>query len=541
MSFEQGLCQKLVNDSIVNNNDVSLKILLNQKRGVSDDEIRGMSFIVSGLNYFLGKKNTETGLMEYITDGTNDNKIDAIIIEKDIVSIFDFKCGGFTEKEIIDFLTSVEDIIINNNINDYDLSGKLKERIKKIRKIKNPKIILYIARLNGGTTETKKITKYKKELIEKYPNIISIEFLNSCSLVNLKISKPEFLPISPWKIKADGKKNEYIGNNNEIIVKVKINEILKYLESLKKNGLDLFFKNVRNPEYEKNFSLNILETIKDRPNQFHLLHNGITIVSEKIDGPISGFFTIIKPQVVNGAQTLGALYKNYWPSNKNYLKNVYVYVKIIKADNILSEKICETANTQKSVNLWDLRSNDDIQMFLEMFFNENANPFCNFIRQKDKDRKINLDKISFPEYFQWVYSCCFNPVDSKNKKKYLFSKQDKVGFYNNIESKILNLNIIEIEQIAKIGLFVREQIKKEKIKRTLLKDADMHIIGGIYFIWLKNGKDKNNLFELYFKQVLNLIEKKIKEMKNDDPLINNNKIFTKSHNMWDYIKNELKK
>ena len=141
-------------------------------------------------------------------------------------------------------------------------------------------------------------------------------------------------------------------------------------------------KNVRRYLGRKKSKYNesIVKTLQTEPELFFLYNNGITIIVDDTE-IIEEFsdskrYNLKNLQIVNGGQTVRAVYDFIKSQTTNWfesLKNAKVLIKLVKVDNdkVRSEKIAEYTNSQNPISNIDLRSNDNVQIRLETFFNQN--------------------------------------------------------------------------------------------------------------------------------------------------------------------------
>jgi hypothetical protein len=119
---------------------------------------------------------------------------------------------------------------------------------------------------------------------------------------------------------------------------------------------------------EVNDGLN--KTLTGEPQNFYYFNNGISALCEDFDfNPKTGKLVIQKLQIVNGAQTVGAL--KHALADK--LKETLVLVKLTAVKHASREKgiaasLIKTNNTQNTLRVPDFRSNDPIQLWLEAKF-----------------------------------------------------------------------------------------------------------------------------------------------------------------------------
>jgi AIPR protein len=111
----------------------------------------------------------------------------------------------------------------------------------------------------------------------------------------------------------------------------------------------------------------LTQTIMQEPEHFYYYNNGISALCEGFDfDGASKKLSVRKLQIVNGAQTMGALRAS--PPEK--LKDVMVLVKLTAVKHASREKgiaasLIKTNNTQNTLRAPDFRSNDKIQLWLE--------------------------------------------------------------------------------------------------------------------------------------------------------------------------------
>jgi hypothetical protein len=114
----------------------------------------------------------------------------------------------------------------------------------------------------------------------------------------------------------------------------------------------------------------LTETLEKEPKMFFYYNNGISALCEAFEfNPKTKELTVHKLQIVNGAQTIGAI-KN---ANSDNLRDVLVIVKLTAIKHASRERgiaagLIKTNNTQNTLRAPDFRSNDKIQQWLEMQF-----------------------------------------------------------------------------------------------------------------------------------------------------------------------------
>ena len=123
-----------------------------------------------------------------------------------------------------------------------------------------------------------------------------------------------------------------------------------------KYGDDLFSANIRDylgkRTSGRNINHQISQTAVDRPENFWVFNNGVTLLSRKIDMRTDSI-TCHGLAVINGAQTLGALHE---ASKKASIEKVRLPVRIVESsEESLVQDIIRFNNTQNLIKAWELR------------------------------------------------------------------------------------------------------------------------------------------------------------------------------------------
>lgn len=183
-------------------------------------------------------------------------------------------------------------------------------------------------------------------------------------------------------------------------------------EAAIKDGYPIFDKNIREYLGNRGVNKNIYNTLinqEDRKNFFYY-NNGITIICDKIDSPItkaqansnlSVSFNIHNPQIVNGCQTVNSIYevlKNINPSELySQFKDTFVMLKILQIDRksddqqVLYRNIVKFNNSQNSIDEKTFVSNNSIFSRLQTEFENKG--FLLLIKQSDKNKYTNKYKV----------------------------------------------------------------------------------------------------------------------------------------------------
>lgn len=516
----KNLNQGIYDSEVTNNQKIALDIYKKLNLGGSDP--LAYQHIISVLKLFFQEKLPLDGLGDIIFDCALDGQMDAIFVDKNKIYIFDIKrSDSFEAKDINAFLKSVKKNIFENNI-DKNLHPKLVQKLKRIQRIKNKEIYLVIFRNAQKNKPSISEPEFNKFTSFKKINVINIDDLIK-KITEDKVKFPTF------KIKLN--QVSHIDDNKpikeEVFLKINIKDLLKHKEAGEKIGADFFYKNVRNPNFDPAFKSELLVTLSQYKEKFHLLHNGITLISDSSITVDNGFYIITNPQIVNGAQTVGLLHQIQKEKKFNF-DGVYLYCKVLEADSDLAKKVCETANTQKPVNIWELRAHDELHIKLEKYFTPN------YSYQRKKTKTSLRTKIKLDLFIQWAYAAFFKkPWLVKTSKKSLFKNPtDENSTYSKIDKKLSTCDVIEIERLVESADFVEKFIKDASSrKKGFLRVVRFYLIS---FVYHKNEFRKKELIEV----VMFLLELSQKIKKQSKVNITDSMIFNQK---GDVVWNKLAK
>lgn len=482
---------------------------------------RPLAFLFVVMDIYFNNKLTDEQLVTSVTEGRRDLNFDAIFINNSSVYVFDTSFESIKNDEMFMISNSIKEYFIDKP-NAKSLSvvnTRLLEKIKKIEKIRHPKIKIIIARGREAKNTNLSIGLQKiKEMTSKTSNI-SLEYFNNESLYKPLYISENYLPHYIFEPEKDSRIPGTGKKINECIVKIPLAQVLCLQKECIEKSKDLFSKNIRNFKGETKISTKISRSLKENPEHFHIFHNGITIVASGIEAVSHSKIKVFQPQIVNGCQTISSIYKKYENElSAIELSKANIYAKIVKADEALSEQICQSSNTQNTIQPWDLRSNDNIQKIIEYYVSEVSEHKWFYKRKTGLTNFHKAEEISLPELFQWIWAAKFGqPAKAKNNKAFLFSTPAEEGPYKKI---IESLKPDTLSKIITSGLSVRKYIKDaKKEQRGFLRDANLHLIAYIY-----NRRDYEGKT---LQRVENKLVKTIQQIHGEVENISSNKIFTK--------------
>ena len=352
----------------------------------------------------------------------------------------------------LEYVLSEEDTL--NDLPD----DKVRQSLQKIKKLLNSNvicnIILYMVsnEANGFSMETNSFIKILENNYGMKIQTISLDDIVGYFVSSRSTRKSRFI-IFPNDFLSFEKDNmstqkSYVlklslvdliritCNNNELSNKYNMEDD----EQIKAQQLDyaLLYDNVRGYLGETNYNANIIQTLRKNYKEFFMLNNGLTFTATGVDAePINSgnkyLFTISDFQIVNGGQTIRAIY-NYLNSDNssNVIKNLretYVLVRIFKipVEDELKNRIAEYTNSQNAIASSDLKSVDKIQIQIENYLKEEQILYIRKAGQLGEDNIEYKYRISKEKTAQILYSAFGFPDRASNKKKKLFQE-----YYNEI-------------------------------------------------------------------------------------------------------------
>ncbi len=493
-----------------------------------DSSPNAFADIITLLKIMFNFSDSEIESEGMITDGNCDGSIDCVVFDnkEKRIYIFDVKGGkrGFEDNEIIKFLNDFREYVINENSDSSSLNQRANKKIAEAKEKyhnQNWSISLVISRFFSDQTAGKRIIKQLKDICDNNQNLDYITIDNN--KIKQYISDIKDRKDYKWILKIDIKQIITVGNKtlSNLIGKTDLYQIIKLVEDAGENNI--FDKNVRINQQDKFIEEKIKNTIKNQQDKFYVYHNGLTISSDKMIKKGSTI-EIINPQIINGCQSISAIYSLYKNGkiNEQELKDCYIVSKLFssKEEDFIND-ICQSTNTQRPVYPWDLRSNDVEQKIIEKILELGG---YGYIRKKGKGQK----GIAITELGQWIYACeNQEPAKAKSGKKHIF---DISGMYK----KIFNLEKMtfdKLESICNIGIFTKNIIAKEKNKdkKSFYSHADFHILAILYTKYKK-------INETNFKEAIKVINKAVKKIRKQyGQEYSYNNIF-KNPKTWDIIK-----
>lgn len=251
---------------------------------------------------------------------------------------------------------------------------------------------------------------------------------------------------------------------------------------VKQHGASLFEQNVRFTLQNSDVNEGILSSIRETPNSFWYLNNGITAIAGKVKvtpGDTNPRKIVSENMnIVNGAQTAGMLAR---ASEENVdLSEIKVNFRIISLENTppgFDEEITRANNTQNELNALDFVSLDPMQ---DLIRTDLASKGFNYVFKRGADVDENLTTIEVKDAA--VALACSNSDISISVQ----AKRYVSGLWNNIKAepytKIFHKDITGDEIISKWKIYILCNSAIKAIKNSASKDDTLIFSHGDKFI-----------------------------------------------------------
>ena len=393
--------------------------------------------------------------------------------------------------KIITFLAQLmaKDKALLRDINTA-LHSKVVEIWDQISKT-NPRFVAHFA-----SNYTEGLTAEEEARLQaslKVYNNFTYEFHTQTSLAN-KLARRGRIQVN-GKLKAIHKNlfEKSAGDIRALIVHVEADQLLRMLcddatlrsdvnaDTKKLKVLciceDAFEDNVRiylrrGSKVNRNIKATVLS---DENVRFFYFNNGITLTCDRYKYPTGQSSPIIElenAQVVNGGQTVHALFEAYSEDPKS-IEPVEILCRIYETkDAELSSRIAETTNSQTPVKTRDIRSIDVVQIKLEtecealgLYYERKRKQHAG----KPKAKRVDSERCGQVALaFYWKM-----PLEAKNKKALIFGDKYDDIFCEDTTAHLLLLPFRLFERIE------AERIASARGQTAWLRYASYHVLYGL--------------------------------------------------------------
>lgn len=397
---------------------------------------------------------------ECMTDGFNDNGIDAIYTENNkIVHFFQFKfpeeisgiSKGIKEDEVLKLTNGFENFVApKDEFSKLTWNDLLLEKREEYEKNDIYDYKLWIVRFSNQKVNEKIINKMENFLCkysQRTGNTIENNFLGADSCVtlyenNIKNIWPDF--------KLKYKKTLSPFSDEKSIINSAFVPLIDIYDTFYPIRDKIYEGNVRYLNPNSKINDGIKNTILFNYQNFHLLNNGITIICKACnDNTAQGYLDIKNGTIINGAQTVGTIINtlhNMEVEKRKDYSDSFVFVRIVSlnGDEQITNDMVYTLNTQNQMKSSYIISNDAIVKNVQdrinnetEFFLEVKNNEFNFEKERNKEfNKLAKNSIDIETFIQ-VYVAFYNIANlanlAKNNKANLFESSNVQKIINELD------------------------------------------------------------------------------------------------------------
>jgi len=449
--------------------------------------LKGKTEATKNLTKFYAEarfKISQNDFNQQYTDGANDGGIDFYHNEDNTFFIIQTKFSGNSQKmsssEIFDEIRKLKNTLTSENPN-----RKAEEFINSLKRVTgNKDAILEILWLTTNIVEQSvrdEIQKDLEEWREKNGWSLGIDFvvIDKYALESVIYDvKHGYIPYTGKRI-LQLEQGQWIETTWEetgvhsVICTVNVNDILKWFRS--SDEIDYFLqKNVREFLGEASkINKEIGKSYLEDPIWFWYKHNGIIIFVDNLLIDKTKMELILRnPQVVNGGQTLKALFSTYDKNNRtdNHAR-VLLRIYRLPYENTETYKrsieIISALNSQNKINPSDLRSTDPRQVRLERLFSRIGYEYI----RKRKEAKSGRHSITMRNLALRYYVCKKNAPHEgvRGNVEELFEEENKYNeiFNEGAIKKDLSSDHVVINYLTCwcIDYILQNNVRKELQKR----------------------------------------------------------------------------
>lgn len=200
----------------------------------------------------------------------------------------------------------------------------------------------------------------------------------------------------------------------------------------KKERERLFSYNIRSYLGKKGLNKDIINTAEESPGSFYYFNNGVSAICTSFEIDNLNIVRAENFQIINGAQTVGALSAARLDSDIEVLLRVTEGLSV-KTDRGFNADIIKFNNTQNIVKSSDFRSNDQIQVWLENKF-KNLRPRgaivkMTFVRKRTNRKTPGLYVLRLEDFAKIRHTYQYEPTRSIADPKSLWTIHADGGFY----------------------------------------------------------------------------------------------------------------
>jgi hypothetical protein len=260
----------------------------------------------------------------------------------------------------------------------------------------------------------------------------------------------------------------------------------------KKERERLFAYNIRSYLGRKGLNKDIITTAESDPSSFYYFNNGVSAICTSFHVDESNLLTAENFQIINGAQTVGALSAAKANSDIEVLLRVTEGLSI-KTDRGFNADIIKYNNTQNVVKSSDFRSNDKIQTWLENKFksirSRGAITKLAYFRKRTNRRSPGSYVVRLEDFAKIRYAFNMEPTRAVGDPKSLWTMEADGGFYEQAFGVNDERDFLTDEEFSYSLLAIMlYKAVEEKIAETMKRDKAFVFLRRLRFFALSLSK-----------------------------------------------------
>lgn len=460
-----------------------LESAIELKKHLGTETYRSMKPERAFIEWYITARFGKIGQDAYdVIDGQKDGGVDAIVRTTEEIFVLQMKyevqprISTVTRSEIAGFekvARFFKDPKSNNDFDSWidsvrdDLKRKFREIYNLIKKDSRSVRFIFV------TTKSFELQEGDLVEIEDVQDILSLwnlyyeGFTPPTEEIKLQLS-------GVWHKKSENDVFEtYVG----------LADVLDFMKLMDQDRNErLFAQNVRT-DLASTINKAIRNTYENNPEKFWLGNNGVYIVCKRISSSGENY-TLTYPSVINGSQTLHAIYKSKKRHSCKILLRI-LCMDVIGNPKLLGEVIRRT-NSQNAMNPINLCAHDPYQFNIAQYLDQ----FNIFYERREKEwknekRDVLSDyiHITMKETGQWLST--LHPEigfgTARSSVREVFENQTYEDVFGSFDGKLKNEQYKDLLYIVWSGLFVKMLMRfMPKVKKSNAKMCQLLLVKSIY-------------------------------------------------------------
>jgi AIPR protein/Restriction endonuclease len=299
--------------------------------------------------------------------------------------------------------------------------------------LKNGYTVHYYLIATGSASErVKDVTAIRQAEVNREEPAVSFEVMDFTALKEFYIEAETLEQSIPERVEFQLPQGSFTIKDKPhktLLAVVKGNALVNLY---RKERERLFAYNIRSYLGRKGLNKDIITTAEGDPGSFYYFNNGVSAICTSFDVDELNILAADNFQIINGAQTLGALNAAKLNSDIEVLLRVTEGLSI-KTDRGFNADIIKYNNTQNIVKSSDFRSNDRIQTWLENKFknlrDRGAVTKITYMRKRTNRRVAGTYVVRLEDLAKIRHTFNFEPTRSVADPKSLWTMQADGGSY----------------------------------------------------------------------------------------------------------------